>query len=190
MLPVNLLPAPYTYTAFIAGGFAACPALAEDVDVWCPVDLVADDSDPFGLVWNERDRVVEYLRREFGAAFVEHDGIGSRRDTVPTPPNQQRGRLVSTHEGYYLPIPIRRAGAVTIPGCSLPYHIILVGGDIDDVLSSFDITTHMVALTRKGVVVGEHYTPPFEEPRVITKKFTTEARMTKIRARYRWPVQA
>lgn len=190
MLPVSLLPTPYRETAFIAGGFAACPALAADVDVWCPVDLMADDSDPFGLVWAERDRIVDWLKAQFGSAFVEHDASSSRRGDVPTPPSFRHGQLVSTFEGYHLPIPIRRAGAVTIVGHALPYHIIVVGGDVDEVLSSFDITTHMVALTPRGVVVGEHYTPPFEEPRVITKKYTTEARMEKIRARYRWPVQA
>jgi len=37
MLPANLLPEPYQSTAFIAGGWAACPSLATDMDVWVPV---------------------------------------------------------------------------------------------------------------------------------------------------------
>lgn len=187
MLPANLLPYPQDEAAFIAGGFAACPALAEDIDVWVPVDVTGVD-DPFDAVWKMRDYLVAYLRQEFGAAFTEHDGMDSRRHVVPTPPSQRHGKLLTTFEGYHLPIPIRRAGVVVVEGGSLPYHIIVVGGDVDEVLSSFDITSHMVALTRKGVVVGEHYTPPFEEPRVVTKKYTTEARLAKIRARYRFPV--
>lgn len=185
MLPVNLLPAPYDHTAFIAGGFAACPALAEDVDVWCPVDIMsAPHDDPFELVWTERDRVVAYLHREFGSCFIEHDGINAKRHEVPTLPSIRHGKLVTTFEGYHLPIAIRRAGMVTMEGCSLPYHIILVGGDVDEVLSSFDISTHAVALTRKGVVCSEYWTSPLEEPKVIHQKYTTDARLVKVKARY------
>ncbi len=179
MLPLTLLPAPYNETAFIAGGYAACPGLAEDIDVWCPVDLTEPSgglaSNPFEVVWNERDRVVKYLRAQFGEAFIEQDGVGTPRD---------RTKLQTTFEGYNLPIPIRRAGSVTLEGCSLPYHIICVGGDVDEVLSSFDISTHAIALTPKGVVKDANWTPPMVEPKILLHKYTSAARFEKIRMRY------
>ena len=178
-----LLPAPYDETAFIAGGFAACPALAEDVDLWCPVDTT-DANDPFVRVWEERDRVADSLRAAFGAWFTEHDGNDTVRSKPPLPPHILHGKLRSTFEGYHLAIPIRRVGVLDIPGHSLPYHIIMVGADIDEVLSSFDISTHQVALTSRGVVRGEHYTAPFEPPVVIQQKYTTDARIARIRQRY------
>lgn len=49
MIPDDLLPEKYRDQAFIAGGFAACPSLANDMDVWvmapCPFtnETGADD---------------------------------------------------------------------------------------------------------------------------------------------------
>lgn len=173
MLPSNLLPPGTEY--FIAGGFAACPALAEDVDVWVPVDTLTA-SQPWETVWRARREMVAHLRAA-GFVFTEVDGDFSPRD---------RKRLLfdSTFEGYRMPLPIYRAGVVTIPGHRLPYHIILVGANVDEVLSSFDISTHQVALTARGVVCGDQWTPITEEPKVILQKYTTDARLKKIRARY------
>lgn len=182
MLPINLLPPPYDETAFIAGGYAACPGLAEDIDVWCPVDIINVD-DPFERVWSERNHIATWLHDHF-STFVEHDGPDSPRQTRPRSWHADHTQLNTTFEGYHLQIPIRRAGVVTLSGASLPYHIIAVGGDVDEVLSSFDITTHAIALTRKGVVKSEHWTSVLDEPRVINQKFTTDARLAKIRARY------
>ena len=183
MIPRGLLPdGPDGAYAFIAGGFAACPALAQDVDIWCSIDLTGS-YDPFLAVWQARDRILDHVRMfcvEQQAQFVEHDGADTERGSWDSP----RGRLTSTFEGYHMPLPIRRVGAVTIPGHTLPYHIIVVGGDVDEVLSSFDISTHMIALTSWGVIRGEQWTPIWEPPVVLTQKYTTPERLEKIRARY------
>lgn len=176
MLPPNLLPACYTDKAFIAGGYAACPALANDIDVWIPVDTGAA-ANPWDEVWTARRRLLDHLTAE-GFTHTPEDNDGSPRD---------RNRLIvrSTFEGYNLPLPIYRVATVQVVGGSLPYHLIAVGTDLDEVLSSFDISTHQIALTTKGVVRGEHWTPTWEPPRVITAKYTTLARLEKIRNRYK-----
>ena len=174
MLPVNLLPS--GVAAFIAGGYAACPALATDIDVWVSVDT-HDAINPWDAVWTERLRLLNHLHQYFGFTVTEEDQTGSVRD---------RNRMIvrDTFEGYNLPLPIYRVATVRVEGASLPYHIIAVGAGLDEVLSSFDISTHQIALTEKGVVTGANWTPITEPPQVITEKFTTPARLEKIRARY------
>lgn len=177
MLPHNLLPAPMQDRAFIAGGFAACPALASDIDVWVPVYEDAAGLDA------ARQRVLAHLAAQ-RFLFEEQDGDGSRREQFAREKSISRDVfVVSTFEGYHLTLKIRRVATVSGIG-NLPYHIILVNGDIDDVLSSFDISTHQCALTVRGFVPGEHWTALHEKPYVITQKYTTDARLTKIAARY------
>ena len=175
MLPRDLLPSQFQHKAFIAGGYAACPALANDIDVWIPVYPIESRNPWEELVLTRKQILIhlEFARIHRGFNVEEQDGD----ETV-------RATLRSTFEGYCLPLPIRRAAAVQIPGASLPYHLVLVAGDIDEVLSSFDISTHQIALTEYGVVKGEHWTPLWEPPVIIQHKFTTTARIEKIRARY------
>lgn len=181
MIPIRLLPECARAGAFIAGGFAACASLAEDVDVWIPIDPFGD---PWDATHNARNLVVAYLRQEFGDKFIEQDKPGTPRGDKK---DWERNRLLSTHEGYNLPIPIYRAGSVVGLG-SLPYHVIVVGGDVDEVLSSFDISTHQVALhPERGLIKGEHWTPITEHGYVLKNKYSTASRLTKLAARYKWP---
>lgn len=199
MLPHGLLPPEIDEAAaFIAGGYAACPALASDVDVWITTGAIGD-LDDWDKVYALRLRLIEWIRSTPAlsplriTSFVEEDG-----DRTPRDPSRSRlagntswfTNLKSTHEGYIMVLPVRRVGVVTIEGHSLPYQLIAVGGSVDDVLSSFDISTHQIALTSKGVVKGEHWTPVWEPPVVITTKYTTPARMEKIRERYRFSREA
>lgn len=195
MIPKGLLPPELDESAaFIAGGYAACPALATDVDIWITTGEIGD-LDDWDKVYALRLRLLEWIRSTPVmsslriTSFVEEDGDGTRRD----PARSRVGRnstwftnLKSTHEGYIMVLPVRRVGVATIEGHSLPYQLIAVGGSVDDVLSSFDISTHQIALTSKGVVRGEHWTPLWEPPVVITTKYTTPARLEKIKARYQF----
>jgi hypothetical protein len=177
MLPNNLLPSDLQEIAFIAGGFAACPALASDVDVWVPV--LGDVS----VLNAARTRILSHLRLH-GFNFEEQDGRGSKREQFALDRSLSRDIFVSsTFEGYHLSLLIRRVATVSAQG-SLPYHIIIVNGEVDDVLSSFDISTHQCALTVRGFVAGEDWTPLHEDPKVITLKYTTAERLLKIRNRY------
>ena len=177
MIPPNLLPD--GTEAFIAGGYAACPALAADIDVWVPVAIGDKD--------RVRERILAHLRqRQAVLSFEEEDPDNSARQRFQQDRTLANSQLLSTFEGYHLVIGLRRVAKVSIPGASLPYHLIVVEGSVDDVLSSFDITTHQVALTEKGVVTGEQWTPLSERPRVIREKYTTPARLQKICTRYGW----
>lgn len=177
MIPVNLLPADLQLDAFIAGGYAAFPALAADIDVWVPVkggvlELAA-----------ARERILAHVR-EMGVTIDEQDGEGSRREQFAAEPSLPRDQFItSTFENYHLTLRIRRVGTVTGLG-ELPYHIIVVDGDVDEVLGAFDISTHQCALTRRGFVRGEQWTPINAAPVVITEKYTTPERLAKIRYRY------
>ena len=185
MIPPLLLPAELREEAFIAGGYAACPALAQDVDVWIP--------STHSLFKITRVSVLDHLHRVANA----HAPLpGDLSFTVQDDDDSPRGRLLesdapppgvcqlNTFEDYNSILRLRRAATVNIVGHTLPYHIIIVEGAVDDVLSSFDISTHQVALTWKGVVRGEHWTPPNAPPVVITQKYTTTERLAKIEARY------
>lgn len=179
MLPLDLLPADLQPNAFIAGGFAACPALAADIDVWVSINGDA------AMLDAECARVLAHLRDAAGYVYVEQDGEGSRREQFATHPSMARDQFVtSSFEGYHLSLRIRRVATVWKLG-KLPYHIILVNGDVDEVLSSFDISTHQCALTVRGFVTGEQWTPLNEPPLVITQKYTTDERIDRISARYK-----
>mgnify|MGYP001573333737 CR=1 FL=1 len=175
MWPNYLLPEQYEQDAFIAGGFAACPALARDIDIWIPV---AKENVDFA-----REEILTHLASR-QVNFTEEDGQGSPRGKRIADGTLNHDQLLSTFEGYFTKLSIRRVASIEVPGGSLPYHLIVVGGNIDEVLSSFDISTHQVALTHKGVVVGEHWTPVWAEPVVLTQKYTTPERLEKIRQRY------
>lgn len=185
MIPKNLVP-PGMGEVFIAGGYAACPALASDVDVWVSVpngDKRALDDTRFAILQHLRDQpgfVVEEQDRENSPRMLAQKRVYAQVDT-----EMSKGLfLVSTFEGYHLALLLRRVATVTVEGGSLPFHIIVVAGGVDDVLSSFDISTHQIALTEKGVVRGEHWTPIWEYPVVITQKYTTSKRLSKIADRY------
>ena len=175
MIPERLLPEQYRTDAFIAGGFAACPALAADIDVWIPV--------PAGQCDFARLEILNYLNDKC-IDFDEQDGEHSARRRFQDNRALANSQLLSTFEGYHTVLFLRRVAIVRLVGASLPYHLIVVEGHIDEILSSFDISTHQVALTSNGVVRGEHWTPVTEPPVVITEKYTTPARIQKIRQRY------
>ena len=174
MIPKGLLPD--GLQVFIAGGFAACPALATDVDIWI--------STAVGTCDDTRQYVLDHLNSH-GFDYTEEDGEDSKRRRFQKDKALANAQLLSNFEGYHHILGLRRVGEVRITGHSLPYHLIVVEGDVDEVLSSFDISTHQIALTEKGVVRGDHWTPIWERPFVIHEKYTTPDRLLKIQERYR-----
>src|SRR5947208_1473633 len=76
VIPDDLLPEKYREFAFIAGGFAACPSLASDMDVWVLTPYPArmhDDNIPFDdlrvHVWlqERRQELLEHLKAKFSS---------------------------------------------------------------------------------------------------------------------------
>lgn len=153
MIPNDLLP-PGT-RAFIAGGYAACPALATDMDVW--VQVYSE-----GEIEPMRARLLDHFR------------------TSAIPYTEETG----TNENYGLDTRRTVTAKCAKVYRRIPIHVLVTTGGVAAVLDSFDISTHMVALTPWGVQRGADYTPITETPRVLRQTPTTPARLLKICTRY------
>jgi len=67
-----------------------------------------------------------------------------------------------------------------------PVHIMLTDEpEVGVLLSSFDVSTHRIAITKMGVVRGEGWTPITTAPIALKPNENTLARMKKIAERYR-----
>lgn len=150
------------YPWCIAGGFAACPNMARDCDVW--VYNVNQDS-MSGVGLRVRQDVLNRLR-DLGIDFVEEENT----------PNQP-------HDFYDL-----GSGILCWKVASLKdgRHIILTTAEtILDLLDNFDVSTHQVALSSDGELVrGRQFTPLTVAPRQLRQGTMTDARMQKIERRY------
>ncbi len=167
MIPSRLLPEGLEPFAFIAGGFAACPALAGDMDVWVQVGNGSPEDDQ-DAVDEGRARLLAHVRKHY-QGVAEDDYL--HKDV--------------SDQGY----PTFTRKVCTIPaqrGLTKPVHLMVTTASIQDVLDSFDISTHQVALTDHGVVTGKEYTAPHLEPKVLTQTPKTAERLEKIVKRYHY----
>ena len=155
MLPKNLIPDGLHY--FIAGGWAACPALATDRDVF--VQTAGDLIDT-------RAMLLDHMRAQ-GFEVVEED---ETRDAV-------------TINGYDN-IPIVKVAKVTQKRAQ-PIHVLVTSGDIEEVLNTFDINTSQVAITDTGrIVKGDNYSSPVQPVCKVRDTPSTDARFSKYEARF------
>lgn len=162
-VPVNL-----RSTMIIAGGYAAAPAEAGDIDIWIPSGdgppLVSDST---VMRWH-RDDILEHLF-EAGITYVLPPPVGYNGDVAK--------RLVCT-------IPSGYAGkAVQL--------LVTAAHDAQELVDSFDISTHAVAKTQQPgksmqVTFAKEWSSLREQPRVM--RFTTPeetlARLHKVTQRY------
>lgn len=167
MFPRTMLPEKYRDVAFIAGGYAACPALATDIDVWVPVTNAQDGVNCPELLTDARQEILAYLESEF-FPYKEEDGA-------------LRGQAGMS--GSY-PVGVRKVAVIASAHLSHPIHIMVCAGTVQEILSGFDISTHQIALTMGGVVKGDKWTPISEPPRALKHTDTTAARMEKVAARF------
>lgn len=156
MIPTSLLPEEYRYSWVIAGGWAVCPALATDKDVWVMVDSDAD------LV-EERDKLIQHLQNG-GWDFVEETSDPSG---------------TSTH-GYDSVFHTLKVALVDDNGRQ-PIHLLVTTAEVaQDILDSFDLSISQVGITAMGSLVkGEHWTPPADYPIVLKNSPTTFDRLQK-----------
>ena len=154
MIPSNLLPANTDW--FIAGGYAACPALASDRDVW----VTAETSDMDAT----RERILAHLETEFEKWQI----------VVLEPSQRQEGT-------YALSLKVAR---VITPG--VPCEIIVTDAEnAHALIDGFDVSTHQIAILPNGMVVkGALWTSITERPIKLRDSDTTDARMVKIATRY------
>lgn len=162
MIPAGLLPEGTKWC--IAGGWAACPALAKDQDIWVLVDA---DGDPHFLR-EERDRLLSHLRQQFGDLVVEHD---SERLSDPKDYDNTMVRIL-------------KVAQFRLEGREI--HLLIADApSASYLLRTFDISTHQVAIEDTGgVVTGEGWTGPHEPPVMLQETPTTHERLVKIAMRY------
>ena len=159
LIPKNLLPEGMHY--FIAGGWAACPALATDRDLF--VQTTGDLNDT-------RAMLLDHMRAQ-GFDVTEED---EHRD-------------FETSDGYSH-IPIAKVGKVK-QKFNKDIHVLVTSGDVENVLDTFDLSVSQVAITESGrIVKGTHYTDPTQPIYVVKDTPTTPAREEKYRRRFSFPV--
>ena len=159
MIPAGLLPEGVDW--FIAGGYAACPALATDVDIWVmsPDDAIA-----------EHERLALHLR-----SVCPDESL-----LIDPAPNTDAG---FHQQEEYLNSQTLKVAQLWKDGRE--FHILVTRQTLEEVLEGFDISTHQVALTSTGrVVTGKSWTPPHVRPVELISMPRTAARMAKICSRF------
>lgn len=141
----------------IAGGYAACPVLAGDMDVWL---FGAYKPDMMGL-------------RRMLLALTPN--LVPEDNPPMDSPERYFGAQYTLKVGHIFNVENRVAR-----------HILLTEAPtIEDLLNGFDISTHQCAYTPDGVFVpGAHWTPLREMPKILRMSAATPARFDKIAARY------
>jgi hypothetical protein len=175
MIPKELLPAAMMGSAFIAGGYAACPALASDLDVWVYVARDGDIEDDGERLAQARADILAWLESEMWP-FEAQD-------------NNHRPEGATVADGAY-PFHSQKVAVVRSPHWSHPIHIIVTTATPAELLEGFDISTHQVAIVFGNVIKGSGWTPVTVPPVKLPGVFnvSTEARMRKIAARYGHPL--
>jgi hypothetical protein len=155
MIPNNLLPPGVEY--FIAGGYAVCPALATDRDVFVQTT---------GNLEDIRAMLLDYMRAN-GFTVVEESKVD----------------VSDAYDGGI--VEISKVGKVLMGTKGLPIHVLVTQADVQDVLNTFDITTSQVAITRTGKVVkGNSWTSPARAPQITKSIPSTPERLVKYQLRF------
>lgn len=172
MVPIELLPEGEKWC--VAGGYAACPALANDQDIW----VMVNDEDS---VTDARERLLDHLRTFFGEDFDDRVEVQTEVRTGQTGDD-------SAPDGGA--IPILRVAKFFYHG--IERHLLVAHvGCVTTLLRTFDISTHQVGIDSDGMVFkGPDYTPPHVPPVKLKETPTTDARMVKIAQRFGHPVEA
>ena len=163
MIPVDLLPESHWESWCVAGGWAACPSLAGDQDIWL--------FEPKNCLKQLRLLVLQHLEEQ-NFIYTEEG-------------QAEAGSSYSPSFG------ILKIAAIELPKRQHTIHLLATSHpSAEKLIETFDISTHQIAITHDGnVVLGSKWTPVTMAPKVIAVnqgKPTTPARMTKITARYRY----
>lgn len=169
MVPEGLIPSKYDWV--IAGGYAACPSLASDIDVWVMVGR--------GIVESTQKALQHRYQKE-----LELDAFGNIRSfTIEDACDEE---VAENDYSYPVPIENRRVGKVVTWSHDTPYHIIVTDGGVREILGAFDVSTHQIAIRPSGEIIkGPGWTSVAEEPYRLRSNVHTAARMAKIRNRYK-----
>ncbi len=169
LLPPGLLPPGLYGSAFIAGGYAACPERATDIDVWVRVSETLEAA---------RANLLYYWGL-LGHPFSRYVTPSSSTNNVELPGREDNDG------GYALPsIPILQVATIAMR--PKPIHVMVTQARLDQVLSAFDISTHQVAINPLGLrILGPQWTPLDVTPQLIrVGGASTWTRLDKIMNRY------
>lgn len=160
----------------VAGGYAACPALAVDIDLW---------------IYDIKDE--DLAGRQSAIAAALEDSVGMWNRGRPHWP-EKRFRFERENEAMVLPIydqienRIEKVGVLTLPSCRKvkPIHVLVTTApDPGSLISGFDVTTHAVAIDCEGRVwEGHYFTGPHIKPAVTRATPKTQARLDRICKRF------
>lgn len=165
MIPTNLLPEKWRNQWCIAGGYAACPALATDIDVW---------------VYNIHEQLLTTAREE----LLEHLAT-TRLYFIPQPLHKGDGiQKLEPDEMEYVGKTLKVADV-----WSENIHLLVTSAKtVEELLDTFDISTSMAAILSNGKTVrGKDYTHPGRPPQVIRMTPTTQVRLLKLCERFGHP---
>lgn len=164
MVPSYLIPEGMRY--FVAGGFAVCPALASDIDVWFMVE-----GKPVTEVIN---KLVAHLTRwqTMGAIDVDFSYIN--------------GRVYHELHGTL------NVATIAASDDRKAMHIMVTDDSPQDTIDDFDLSVCQVAITDNGEVYrGEHWTAPGAPIKILKKSAKydprTAERLTKYIRRFGQP---
>lgn len=165
MFPLNILPEAYRGQWCVAGGWAACPPLATDMDVWV-YDLPTDRLDA--------------IRTE----LLEH--LSALRQDQPRGPYFVPGEDVRAAQGYQHPCTVKKVAVVSQSYPAKPIHLMVTDASCPgEIIGGFDISTHAVAIGHNGMVHTHFdYTAPHVFPVQLKETETTPTRMAKIASRF------
>lgn len=175
----DLLSGDLAERAVIAGGFAACPALASDIDVWV-LDCVSPEE--------TRDEIIKcwYVTGRMRVASP----MMSKITLEPDNHSLIQGREHSAGYGATKEWQICRVGTVELLNSSKPFHILTTDcTSAFELVETFDISTHAVAFspTTMHVTHGSKWTKLTEPPQKLRDTPTTAERLVKICGRYGQP---
>ncbi len=180
MIPNGLLPAGALWC--VAGGWAACPALATDMDVWVYGAPTIDLS----------------LRRAALLAHLEQWAATNNTKRPIWPEKRYRVSPQETSETFLayegLDCAIEKVAVITLPRTAQakPIHLMVTDApDPGTLLQGFDVSTHAVAIDHTGRIFRHpQWTAPHQTPIEILHNEHTPDRMARIAARFGHTLEA
>lgn len=156
---------------FVAGGYAADPVLANDIDIW----IQAEDS--YAAADNHA-KLHEFLAIA-GFQFEPMD-VGAAPRFVDT------GRPHAPGETDFVVVfAVATITAWRSIQFSKPVHLSITNGTAAEILAGFDISTHALALLPNGkFAYSDSWTPKTVDPVILRDTPSTPARFVKISSRY------
>jgi hypothetical protein len=188
MIPRPLLDAISGSKWCVAGGYAACPALSADIDLWI-YDIPKDD------LLDERDHFTELLKTVTDGLNVNRPLWAEKRYGFVREEGQEQTEIYDQIENL-----IEKIGVFTTPRVAFknngnfssasvkvkPVHIMVTTApDPGSLISGFDISTHAVAIDFTGRVwTHAQFTGPHQKPAVIRVGTNTQARLDRVCKRF------